>query len=134
MVFARTAAMLFNRLVDWSLDQRNARTATRHLLDSEILSARSSGRLLAWLLVLRVRHQSNDGRAGNPCVADHFLLLGHKTFHERYAFFSRPRARDCASRRLVAQTGKFALPPLILGAWSDLLGRRVRFHLRHAGL
>src|SRR5256885_13988586 len=32
MVAARTAAMLFNRLVDWSLDQRNPRTATRHLL------------------------------------------------------------------------------------------------------
>src|ERR1043166_10086549 len=32
MVFARTAAMLFNRLVDWSLDQRNPRTTSRHLL------------------------------------------------------------------------------------------------------
>jgi 4-hydroxybenzoate polyprenyltransferase len=32
MVCARTAAMLFNRLVDWSLDQRNPRTARRHLL------------------------------------------------------------------------------------------------------
>jgi 4-hydroxybenzoate polyprenyltransferase len=35
MVFARTAAMLFNRLVDWSLDQRNPRTASRHLLVSQ---------------------------------------------------------------------------------------------------
>jgi 4-hydroxybenzoate polyprenyltransferase len=32
MVCARTAAMLFNRVVDWSLDQRNPRTASRHLL------------------------------------------------------------------------------------------------------
>jgi 4-hydroxybenzoate polyprenyltransferase len=32
MVCARTAAMLFNRLADWSLDQRNSRTASRHLL------------------------------------------------------------------------------------------------------
>ncbi len=32
MVFARTAAMLFNRIVDWSLDQRNPRTAARHTL------------------------------------------------------------------------------------------------------
>src|SRR5205814_9829598 len=31
MVFARTPAMLFNRLVDWSLDQRNPRTASRHV-------------------------------------------------------------------------------------------------------
>src|SRR5881275_478462 len=32
MVCARTAAMLFNRLADWTLDQRNPRTASRHLL------------------------------------------------------------------------------------------------------
>jgi 4-hydroxybenzoate polyprenyltransferase len=32
MVCARTAAMLFNRFVDWSLDQGNPRTASRHLL------------------------------------------------------------------------------------------------------
>src|SRR5438874_5190883 len=32
MVFARTAAMLFNRLVDWKLDQRNPRTQARHRL------------------------------------------------------------------------------------------------------
>ncbi len=36
MVFARTAAMLFNRLVDWSLDQRNPRTAPRHQLVSKL--------------------------------------------------------------------------------------------------
>jgi 4-hydroxybenzoate polyprenyltransferase len=32
MVCARTAAMLFNRLADWSLDQRNPRTESRHRL------------------------------------------------------------------------------------------------------
>src|SRR3979490_1557369 len=32
MVSARTASMLFNRLSDWSLDQRNPRTAARHRL------------------------------------------------------------------------------------------------------
>src|SRR5437763_2008875 len=32
MVCARTSAMLFNRWIDWSLDQRNPRTALRHLL------------------------------------------------------------------------------------------------------
>src|SRR5439155_26990954 len=35
MVSARTAAMLFNRFVDWLLDQRNPRTASRHLLLSK---------------------------------------------------------------------------------------------------
>src|SRR2546423_12635152 len=32
MVLGRTAAMLFNRLSDWSLDQKNPRTASRHRL------------------------------------------------------------------------------------------------------
>ena len=32
MVFARTAAMSFNRIVDWQIDQRNPRTMKRHLL------------------------------------------------------------------------------------------------------
>ncbi len=34
MVFARTAAMTFNRLADWNIDQRNPRTADRHRLIS----------------------------------------------------------------------------------------------------
>src|SRR5438046_10249886 len=47
MVFARTAAMLFNRLIDWSLDQRNPRTASRHLLipkSAALFSLRSEER------------------------------------------------------------------------------------------
>jgi 4-hydroxybenzoate polyprenyltransferase len=35
MICARTAAMLFNRLADWSLDQRNPRTESRHRLVSK---------------------------------------------------------------------------------------------------
>ena len=34
MVFARTAAMAFNRLADWQIDKRNPRTAARHKLVS----------------------------------------------------------------------------------------------------
>src|SRR5687768_15452259 len=34
MVFARTAAMTFNRLADWQIDQRNPRTVERHRLIS----------------------------------------------------------------------------------------------------
>ena len=34
MVFARTAAMTFNRLTDWHIDQRNPRTVERHTLIS----------------------------------------------------------------------------------------------------
>jgi 4-hydroxybenzoate polyprenyltransferase len=34
MIFARTAAMCFNRIADWELDKRNPRTAGRHKLIS----------------------------------------------------------------------------------------------------
>jgi 4-hydroxybenzoate polyprenyltransferase len=34
MVFARTAAMCFNRVADWEIDQRNPRTVERHTLIS----------------------------------------------------------------------------------------------------
>src|SRR5688572_22918327 len=34
MTFARTAAMIFNRVVDWNIDQRNPRTKDRHKLMS----------------------------------------------------------------------------------------------------
>src|SRR5215471_2467342 len=59
MVFARTAAMLFNRLVDWSLDQRNPRTASRHLLLSKsgaivLLAVSSSGLLVAAAAINRL--------------------------------------------------------------------------------
>src|SRR5215212_11915259 len=52
MVFARTAAMLFNRLSDWSLDQKNPRTAGRHLLIKKpqawvLLAISSAGFLLS---------------------------------------------------------------------------------------
>ncbi len=48
MVFARTAAMVFNRLADWEIDKRNPRTAGRHKLISRpgaiaLLIASSAG-------------------------------------------------------------------------------------------
>jgi len=38
MVFARTAAMAFNRITDWEIDKRNPRTAGRHRLASRGLA------------------------------------------------------------------------------------------------
>jgi 4-hydroxybenzoate polyprenyltransferase len=56
LVGARTAAMAFNRLADWSIDQKNPRTAVRSTLVSKttayVTMAGGSGLLLggAWLL------------------------------------------------------------------------------------
>jgi len=38
MILARTAAMSFNRLADWRIDQRNPRTAGRHQLVSRVVA------------------------------------------------------------------------------------------------
>lgn len=38
MVFARTAAMVFNRVIDWEIDKRNPRTEGRHKLVSKPLA------------------------------------------------------------------------------------------------
>jgi len=43
MVFARTAAMAFNRVVDWEIDKENPRTAGRHKLVSK---------RVGWVLVI----------------------------------------------------------------------------------
>jgi len=56
LVGARTAAMAFNRLADWSIDQKNPRTAVRSTLVSEttayVTMAGGSGLLVggAWVL------------------------------------------------------------------------------------
>ena len=42
MVFARTAAMTFNRLADWEIDKRNPRTVGRHKLVSRGMAWRFS--------------------------------------------------------------------------------------------
>jgi len=56
MVFARTAAMVFNRLADWEIDQRNPRTAGRHKLVSRktaiaVLAASSLAFIATTLLI-----------------------------------------------------------------------------------
>ena len=134
MVFARTAAMLFNRIVDWSLDQRNPRTAARHLLIAKgwatfFLVLCSLAFVLSAFL-----DQSSDRAARCACARHHFLLLGDETFHERDAFFSRARP-GCRTNRSMARANR-PLRPATIHPWlrRDLLGERLRHHLRHAGL
>ncbi|MEX1117986.1 MAG: UbiA-like polyprenyltransferase [Terrimicrobiaceae bacterium] len=43
MIFARTAAMTFNRLADWEIDKRNPRTMGRHRLASKKMAVLACG-------------------------------------------------------------------------------------------
>src|SRR5213596_2703543 len=116
MVFARTAAMLFNRLVDWSLDQRNPRTASRHLLVSKSVALT--------LLVF-----SSAGFVGSAAAINRltfvlapvalaliFFYSLTKRFTSATHFFLGLALAIAPVGAWIAQTGRIDLPPLVLGA------------------
>lgn len=115
MIFARTAAMLFNRIVDWSLDRRNPRTAARHLLISKsaaivllvfcslafVFSAFAINRTTGFLAV--------------PALVIIFLYSVTKRFTHATHFFLGLALAVAPVGAWLAQTGRFALAPLVLG-------------------
>jgi 4-hydroxybenzoate polyprenyltransferase len=115
MVLARTSAMLFNRLSDWSLDQRNPRTATRHLLINKpaawlLLAISSAGFLLASAAINRA-----TALLGPVALAIIFLYSLTKRFTAATHFFLGLALAVAPAGAWIAQTGTVALPPLILG-------------------
>jgi 4-hydroxybenzoate polyprenyltransferase len=116
MVLARTAAMLFNRLVDWSLDQRNPRTASRHLLISKpvaitLLIATSVGFVLASWAINRLT------LALSPvALAAIFFYSVTKRFTAATHFFLGFALALAPVGAWIAQTGRVDLAPVILGA------------------
>jgi 4-hydroxybenzoate polyprenyltransferase len=116
MVFARTAAMLFNRLVDWSLDQRNPRTASRHLLVSKpvvvallVLSSAAfigSAMAINWLTFL----------LAPIALAIVFFYSVTKRFTSATHFFLGFALAIAPVGAWIAQTGRVDLPPIILAA------------------
>ena len=134
MVFARTAAMLFNRLVDWSLDQRNPRTASRHLLVSKpaalvLLAVSSAGFVLAAGAINRLTFLLAPG-----CFGCDFFLLGHETVHERNPLLSRAGPRHRPGGRLDRADRTHRSCAAGARGGRNLLGRGIRSDLRHAGL
>jgi 4-hydroxybenzoate polyprenyltransferase len=116
MVFARTAAMLFNRLVDWSLDQRNPRTASRHLLVSKsaalvLLALSSAGFIVTAAAINRLTFVL----APVALVAIFFYSLT-KRFTSATHFFLGLALAIAPVGAWIAQTGRVDLAPLVLGA------------------
>lgn len=114
MVFARTAAMAFNRLADWEIDQRNPRTAGRHKLVSR--PAAILGCVISSALFVAVT-------AGiNPlCFALSPVALGivffyslTKRFTDGAQFFLGLALAVAPVGAWLAVTGNFAWPPLTL--------------------
>ncbi len=114
MVFARTAAMVFNRLADWEIDQRNPRTAGRH-------------KLLAKPAAFTLLTLSAAGFIGttvflNPlcfwlspvALAIIFLYSLTKRFTHGSHFFLGLALSVAPVGAWLAVRGHFALPPLVL--------------------
>jgi len=116
MVFARTAAMLFNRLVDWSLDQRNPRTASRHLLVSKsaalvLLALSSAGFILAAAAINRLTFL-----LAPVALALIFFYSLTKRFTSATHFFLGLALGIAPIGAWIAQTGRIDLAPLVVGA------------------
>jgi 4-hydroxybenzoate polyprenyltransferase len=114
MITARTAAMLFNRFVDWEIDQRNPRTRTRHLLTTRniificlILSS-----------VLFVFFAANINRltfALSPiALGIIFFYSLTKHFTDATHFFLGLALGIAPVAAWIAQTGRVEVPPLVL--------------------
>jgi 4-hydroxybenzoate polyprenyltransferase len=116
MVFARTAAMLFNRLVDWSLDQRNPRTASRHLLVSKsaalvLLVLSSAGFAVTAAAINRLTFV-----LAPVALAAIFFYSLTKRFTSATHFFLGLALAIAPLGAWIAQTGRVDLAPLVLGA------------------
>jgi len=114
MVLARTAAMLFNRLVDWSLDQRNPRTAARHLLigkptASILLVLSAAGFILAAASINRLTFA-----LAPVALVVIFLYSLTKRFTAATHFFLGLALAVAPIGAWIAQSGRITLPPLIL--------------------
>jgi 4-hydroxybenzoate polyprenyltransferase len=114
MVFARTAAMVFNRIADWEIDQRNPRTVGRHRLVPK--------RIAQALLLLSAGAFATTTFFINPlCFALSPLALGIVFFysltkrftHYTQLFLGLALAISPVGAWL-AVTGRFAFAPLVL--------------------
>jgi len=116
MVCARTAAMLFNRWVDWSLDQRNPRTASRHLLLPKpavflLLAVSSIAFLVAAAAINRLTFALSPVALGII-----FLYSLTKRFTSATHFFLGAALAISPIGAWIAQTGNIDLAPFVLAA------------------
>jgi len=115
MVLARTAAMLFNRLSDWSLDQKNPRTASRHRLMRKsaawtLLALSAVGFLLASAAINRT-----TALLAPAALLIIFFYSLTKRFTSTTHFFLGLALAVAPAGAWIAQTGRLDFPPLVLG-------------------
>jgi 4-hydroxybenzoate polyprenyltransferase len=114
LVTARTAAMTFNRLADWEIDKRNARTANRHRLVSH-------GAAMGSLVTSTALFLFAAGAINRLCLLlaplALLLIFGYsltKRFTHYSHFFLGLALAASPVGAWIAVTGAFALPPILL--------------------
>jgi len=114
MVAARTAAMLFNRFVDWEIDQRNPRTQGRHLLADK--RAVLTALVVSSALFLAGAAMINRLTLVLSPVALVFVFLYSLTKRWTAAthFFLGVALAIAPVAAWVAQTNAISLPPVLL--------------------
>ena len=115
MVLARTAAMLFNRLADWSIDKRNPRTAGRHLLVSKPIAWVLLVVTAAAFIATAAAINSLSGLLSPLALAIIFFYSLTKRFTDFTHFFLGLALAVAPAGAWIAQTGRLDLPPLVLG-------------------
>jgi 4-hydroxybenzoate polyprenyltransferase len=114
MITARTAAMLFNRFVDWEIDQRNPRTQSRHLLATRNIIFIC----LIFSSALFVFFAANINRltfALSPiALGIIFFYSLTKHFTDATHFFLGFALGIAPVAAWIAQTGRLESPPLVL--------------------
>jgi len=116
MVFARTAAMTFNRVTDWEIDKRNPRTAGRHKLLGK-------GAAIAICSLTSLLFVGTAALINPLCLllspvalALIFFYSLTKRFTNAAQFFLGLALSASPVGAWLAVTGSFAWPPIILAA------------------
>lgn len=116
MVFARTAAMTFNRIADWEIDKRNPRTVGRHKLLPKGIAI--SACAVSSLLFMATTYFINPLCFALSPVAL-VIILGY-SYAKRFTNFAQfvlgLALAIAPVGAWLAVTGYFAAPPLILAA------------------
>lgn len=116
MMCARTAAMLFNRIVDWKIDQRNPRTADRHrLLSKTTVAVAFIASSAAFVVCSALLNRLTATLAPLALVIVCFYSIT-KRFTNLTHFFLGLALSVAPIGAWIAQRGRFDLPPFVLAA------------------
>ena len=116
MVFARTAAMTFNRISDWEIDKRNPRTAIRHTLLTKRAAIATCVTSAALFIVTTSFINRICFLLSPLALALIFFYSLTKRFTHTAQFFLGLALSASPVGAWIAVTGSFAWPPLILAA------------------